>query len=54
VTDIVDTIEVARKFRRLHADLLIPSFDDAIPRPPFCFCIARSLGAANLLNGTFF
>jgi hypothetical protein len=30
----VDTIEVARKFRRLHTDLPVSALVDAIPRPP--------------------
>jgi hypothetical protein len=30
----VDTIVVARKFRRLHTDLPVSALVDAIPRPP--------------------
>ena len=45
VADMVDTIEVARKCRRLHTDLFVPSLDDAIPRPPlFCVCFVPALG----------
>jgi len=46
VADMMDTIEVAGKCRQLHTDLLVPSLDDAIPRPPFfCVCIAPTVGA---------
>src|ERR1700722_5678469 len=43
LTDMVDTIEVARKFRRLHPDVCLSYLVDCIPRPPISLhCITRS------------
>src|SRR6202790_4410250 len=49
----VDTIGVARKCRRLHTYLFVPSLDDAIPRPPLFAFASSQLWGADALNESF-